>query len=466
MTIFTDWKVIAFQPSEDMTVGGGDGEGLPDAQTNLTPFLKGCEVISEVEFGKLGEASIVVVLENSAGTFTPPNGPNWFENQFLALESYADTTDGSTYCDRRTYCITDVQYQDDGFSSEVTVFGRDMSVLLARTGLADISISSGSAVTAMDTVILNHVPAAGLNKVGSSGWIVFTRAASVTIQFGNTTLSFPDGTSVLDVIRDIAANETIIMKPPTIKYWKKVTFPAPIGANASCELENMIEVQTPNVLTGFGSTTFHFADPTAIAAGRSDGGGGTVYDLLPYRALQFGTTTDRLITQSHMADSAGTSSTSTNATSTAIFGARGNLFTTMPVTTPSSGSGGGTSQDYLDDRTGMMVNWWDTIENYVEGIEVSSGMIEQLAQNDALTEVKELMGLAVYLHCEIKINGAGGTTRTAYNTFLRSVLTINPTEWVVRLERGIGEISAFTFQLDSDEFGVLDENKVAAPTRS
>ena len=466
MAIFTDWKVIAFQPSRTMTIGGGDGEGLPDAQTNLTPFLKGCEVITEVEFGKLGEASIVVVLENSAGTFTPPNGPNWFENQFLALESYADTTDGSTYCDRRTYCITDVQYQDDGFSSEVAVYGRDMSVLLARTGLADINISSGSAITAMDQVIINHVPPAGLDSTGTGGWITFVRAFDIIIQYGNSTLSFPDGTSVLDVIRDIAANESIIMKPPTIKYWKKQTFPAPTGVLTSVELENMIEAQTPNVLTGFGIGKMHFADPSAIAAGRSDGSGGTVYDLLPYRALQFGTTTDRLITQSHMADSAGTSSTSTNATSTAIYGARGNLFTTMPVTTPSSGSGGGTTQDYLNDRTGMMVNWWDTIENYVEGIEVSSGMIEQLAQNDALQEVKNLMDLAVYLPCEISINGAGGTTRTADNTFLRSVLTINPTEWVVRLERGIGEISAFTFRLDSDEYGVLDENKVAAPTRS
>lgn len=467
MTIYTDWKVLAIRPSIGMTVTSG----LPDDRFDLTAYIKGCEVTSECEFGKLGEASITLVLENSPGTFSPQkyddgfaydssrfydNGPNWFSDWFLVLQSFADTTDGTTLIDNRTYCITDVQYEDDGYSSEVTVFGRDMSVLMERTGLSDVNIGSQNAIEGMDRLIQDFVP-----PPGATNWDIPVRLFAVTVQYGQSTLTFPDGVSVLDVIRDIAANESLIMKPPTISRW--VVF-ASLGIYLA-DAVRMIVAQTPNVLSGFSSSPVHFATPSEISAGR-DMGGVTVYDLLPYRALQFGTTTDRIITQSHQANSAGTSATAANTTSAGTYGARGDRFTIMPVTTPNTGSGGGTDQDFVNDRTAMKVAWWDTSENYVEGIEISQGMIEQLANDEALPEVQELMREALYLHCIIQISGAGGTTRTAHNTFLRSVLTINPTEWVVRLERGIGETSAFTFKLNDDDFGVLDENRVAAPTRS
>ena len=471
----------AVHPTPDLTIGGGDGQGLPDDQYDLTPYMKGCEVISECEFGKFGEASIVIVLENSTGTFSPlkyddgfanddsrfyDNGPNWFSDWFLALESYAGYTEGSpSLWYTRTFCITDVEYQDDGYSSEITVYGRDMSVLMERVGLSDVNLGTISAITGMDLLVLNFVDPPGIGREGLRDWITLVRPLAVTIQFGDSTLTYPDGVTLLEVLRDIAANESLIMLPPTISYWKRQTFS--FGISYGVDSVRMIQFQTPQIaFFGFQlSGTLHFAPPSAITAGRDDGGT-TVYDLLPYRALQFGTTTDRIITQSHQANSGGTSSTATNTTSTATYGARGDRFTIMPVTTPGSGMGGTTEQDFLDDHTNMKVAWWDTSENYIEGIEISQGMIQQLANDEALPEVRDLLREALFLHCEIQVEGAGGTTRTANNTFLRSVLTINPTEWVVRLERGIGEMSAFTFKLDDDDFGVLDENRVAAPTRS
>ena len=464
MAISTDWELLAVRPSPDVTVTNG----LPDDQFDLTSYIKGCEVISECEFGKVGEASITLVLENSTAFFTPGYDGSiydydigydinlgWFNDWLLILNATA--TDGTTtFTDsgRRAFSITDVEYQDDGYSSEVMVYGRDFTHLIERVGLSDVTLGSQSAIEGIRRLITDFVEAPG---TGGLNWDYPVPPLGVTIQYGDSTLTYPDGVSVLEIMRDIAANESLLMLPMHLYTWTKA------GSFLLVNATNLVRAQTPNNFSGYGE--LFFSDPTGIAAGRDDGGT-TVYDLLPYRALQFGSTTDRLITESHQANSAGTSSTATNTTSTATYGARSDRFTVMPVTTPPSFYGGGTDQDFLDDKTAMRVAWWDKAENYVEGLELSQGMIEQLAQDDALGDVYTIMTNGLFARCNIVINGAGGTLRTADNTFLRSVLTINPTEWVVRLERGIGETSAFTFTLDDDDLGVLDENRVAAPTRS
>ena len=204
-----------------------------------------------------------------------------------------------------------------------------------------------------------------------------------------------------------------------------------------------------------------FSDPSTIAAGRDDGAGGTIYDLLPFRNLQFGTTTDRLTTQAHMANSSAVSTTSNNSTSAATYGARGARFAQLPPTTISSG----TEQEFLDEKALTLTTWWDTVENYVEGIEISQGMVTQFCQDDALTPVQRLFQDGLFFVTLIDIVGAGGTNTQASNTFLRSVLSITPREWVIRLERGIGSTSGFGLRLDDEELGVLDENRVGAPTR-
>ena len=461
MAIATDWKVLAArpQPDGDMTVTGG----IPDERFDLTPYVRGVEFVQEIEYGQLGSGVLTMTLENSTGGFTPQqyddgfaydsdrfynNGLNWFDTWLVYLQGFADTGAGTTLASQYALIPTDIEIADDGYQSTITVTAMDYTVWLERNALAQLSISGANSRVVLNTLLEQHTQAFGANE-----YDIPVPLADVQIEYGDTDLSFPDGVSVAEVWAQIAANEELLVWPVYVASYFSFPF-------ISTTLVSMIVriITTESLYRS--DDVLRFSDPSGIAAGRDDGLGGTIFDLLPFRDLQFGTTTDRLTTQAHMANSSAVSSTSSNSTSTATYGARGARFVELPPTTVSSG----TEQEFLDEKALTLTTWWDSVENYVEGIEISEGMVEQFCHDDALTSVQRLFQDGLFFVTLIDIVGAGGTDTQASNTFLRSVLSITPRDWVIRLERGIGSTSGFGLRLDDEEIGVLDENRVGAPT--
>jgi hypothetical protein len=462
MAIATDWKVLAARPQPDsnMTVTGG----VPDERFDLTPYIKGLDFVQEIEYGQLGSGVLTMTLENSTGGFTPQqyddefaydsdrfynNGLNWFDTWLVYLQGFADTGPGTTLASQYALIPTDVDFTDDGYQSTITVTAMDYTVWLERNALAELAISGANSRVVLNTLLEQHTQAFGANE-----YDIPIPPSGVQIEYGDTDLTFPDGVSVAEVWAQIAANEELLIFPVYVGSYFSFPF-------ISTTLVSMIVriITTESLYRS--DDVLRFSDPSTIAAGRDDGLGGTIYDLLPFRDLQFGTTTDRLTTQAHMANSSAVSSTSTNTTSTATYGTRGARFSDLPPTIVTSG----TQQDYLDEKALTLTTWWDTVENYVEGIEISEGMVEQFCDDDALTSVQRLFQDGLFFVTLIDILGAGGTNTQASNTFLRSVLSITPRGWVIRLERGIGSTSGFGLRLDDEEIGVLDENRVGAPTR-
>lgn len=468
MTIYTDWKVLARQPIAGGTPAGmSSTSGVPDRGFDLTPRLRGLVMVDEVEYGEVGSRQIELALDNSDGglSFLPydsgflydedrtyDNGVNWFNNWIIYIVPCADTTDGTTeFSAFGGLIVTDVEVEDDGFTSIVTVFARDFATWMERSALANVNIVAVDVSTAIQQLIESHVTPLGADVMQAS---VFA-PAGVTVTVGDITLQFPDGVSPLEVLKQIMTIDFGLLFPINLSYLV-------VGSTTYCEAS--VVVATPLNLMPKSTVAvdaLRFTDPTSIAAGRAVKGVGTVYDLLPYRNLTFDFDLRRNATVAYLASST-ESALSSDAARLDTYGARTINMTELPVAT----APGGTSQQYLTDQADMLTAWWQQSESNVEGLEISGGMIESYCEDGALEAVVQVMyNGATYYNTLIDIPGAGGTLVQGQGTFLRSTLYVTPTDWVIRLEKGLGSQVGFGYRLDDEDLGVLDENRLAAPTK-
>jgi len=460
MTIYTDWKVLARQPIAGGTPAGmSSTSGVPDSGFDLTSRVRGLMMVDEVEYGEVGSRQIEMTLDNSDGAFSPGGGGtydagglDWFSNWLIYIVPCADTTDGTT--ERTAFgglIVTDVEVEDDGFTSTVTVFARDFPTWMERSALANVNLVSLSVADAVGQLISTYVQPLGADVLEAS----VSAPAGVTVTVGDITLQFPDGVSTLEVLKQIMTIDFGLLFPINLSYQV-------VGSITFCYAD--VVIATPLNLMPRSTLTvdaLRFTDPTSIAAGRDDGGGGTIYDLLPYRNLTFDIDLRRNATMAYLA-SPTESALSSDAARIETYGVRSVSMTELPVAT----APGGTSQQYLTDQADMLTAWWQQGESSVEGLEISGGMIESYCEDDALDAVIQVMyDGATYYNTIIDIPGAGGTLVQGQGTFLRSTLYVTPTDWVIRLEKGLGSQVGFGYRLDDEDLGVLDENRLAAPTK-
>jgi len=465
--IHTNWKLWIGKATPG-AVGSYlvDGYLIPEQGFDLTDRMMGAMFTRRIEFGEVGEASCEITFDNSDGAFTPGGGGtydagglDWFSQWVIYLISFADLVDGTTPVGiAYTLIPSDVDIDDDGFTSTVTVTGRDfMSYWLERNKLADVSITSVEFPLAVAVLLDSYVLPISADRIEADVRAVPRSGGGVIVTVGDITLSFPDGVSVAEVMRQLMAVNGGIM------FDSQITYFALLG-----DTYNRIRTvfEEPTDLQPF-EPPLRFTDPTGIAAGRDDGEGGTVYDLLPYRNLAFGTDLKRIVTAAYIAtpSEAGTSTGANLPT----YGSRTTALRELPVVEAPSG----TSQQYLDDYADMLTAWWDEGEYSPEALEITGGMIESYAEDDALDTVAALIGHDVSSTASggafhvtlIDVPGAGGTLTQAEGTFLQSSLYLTPTDWVLRLDNGIGQQTGFGFLLDDENLGVLDENRLAAPTK-
>jgi len=466
--IHTNWELWVRKATPG-GVGTYTGD-IPDYGFDLTDRMMGAAFTRRVEFGEVGEASCEITFDNSDGHLTPfpydhdtiydddrfyDNGLDWFSQWVIYLIPYADLVDGTTQRGiAYTLIPTDVDIDDDGFTSTVTVTGRDfMSNWLERNKLANVSLAALDFPAAVGALINTYATPISADTIETTT----TTPSGVSVTIGNITLSFPDGVSLAEVMRQIMATNGGLMFDAQITYF--------VSSGLTRNSATVVMAQ-PSNLQPF-EPPLRFTDPTGIAAGRDDGLGGTVYDLLPYRNLAFGTDLKRIVTAAYLATAA--ESSQSTGTNLPTYGSRTTALRELPVATAPSG----TSQQFLDDYGDMLTAWWDEGEYSPEALEITGGMIESYAEDDALDTVAALMGSAfgstasggAFHVTLIDVPGAGGTLTQAEGTFLQSSLYLTPTDWVLRLDSGIGQQTGFGFLLDDDNLGVLDENRLAAPTK-
>lgn len=456
MTVYVNWgikwAVIQKGGVQSYT------SGFPDDAEDLTPYVKGFTLTRTADFGQAGEAFLEIELDNSDGSLTTKMILKAFKTTIVYFGKAVGTTPSPTitWSGAEGFYITDVDIQDDGFNSTVTVYARDYLNVLERYGLSDVSISGENAQQAMMNMIANN---GGTSPPpwGADEWDIPVGVSFVNVTIGDVTLQFPDGLSIAEIIRQVCAAHLLLMFPITrVPYYTQVL--TSFGNYTFARLFlSLITAISPNQLgDGFGN--LFFSDPETIATGRVDPDNPLIsyYDLLPFRALNFGVDIDRVTTIAHARNTSSESSSSSNSTSLASYGARGSRLVELPPST----TGSGTSQEFLDEMTSLQTRWWDAPEVHVSSLEVSKGMVEQYCDDEAVPAVSALFGGGLWYRCFIDVAGAGGTSTTTEAAFLSSTLYVTPTEWVIRLENGISGSQAFGFILNDDTLGVLDEDKL------
>lgn len=455
-----------------------DPTGVPSDASDITSRVLGFECRFSIGFGVLGTASAVVELDNSDGYFTPTNTPydasnvlyddpviaynavrfDWF-GEPLFIMPLDDTTypvlpgDPTPRYEGETRpcfsgVVTNVEVQDDGFTSRITITADDVFTFLSRYSLPADVVGANRLPQIIESLFAIQANTyAVLPKFGADQYLQTVSVASLPYYFQLQSIDWPEGAFLGDLLAAHVAVEHGLVFPP------RITFSKTMGVSyVTFGLDPTHGDVYPRERLWRDSADPISKDPEIITFVSTDGV--VKQEDYPFRYLRVGSHFDNL-TGTSVASRAGGSTTaiSTNATSTATYGARASQFFDMPFETD------GDAAVFTDSIT----QWFDTAEYTVDGLEVTGGMLQawkDTAPAGAFTYNFKWPNEMLWRTMKVVANGAGGAAIDLEVSFFDAELSVTAEDWMVRFNGGRTWNQAFGFILNDTDFGVLDENRI------
>ena len=401
------------------------------------------------------EASASVRLDNSDGAFTPFGGGTYEDFDWLSklvwVQAKTGTNPASLTAQQPLFVgiVRDVRYEDDGFSSSVTIECDDLlSLIYNRAVLTsdfDNFLSPSDIRTLYNSIGINHLPA--LPAFGATTKNYATEGTSALSTYIPQEFSADTGTPAGDVLADLVVSEHGIVFTPYLA----------ITTGATGTIDYTLPIIARNSLWGGDGDQ----DPTSLTVVETTPTG----TQLPFKSPTVGFNIDELTNSSSctIAGAGAVTQTANNTTSQASFGVRTADFTGLTY---------GFDADALE-LAEHLVERYDSVKYGVTGLTITGGMIQGKCADTALSTVSSLVtrsyiasspdGLkgALFQPSFVDFTGAGGVDLSSRITFFRASYTITPDDWQVTLSDGRPAVSSFGFVLGQTNYGVLGTNKVA-----
>jgi hypothetical protein len=444
MTVYTDWVVY---------VGGFDGDdtvttlGIPTDSVDFTSRMVGFDADFKIALGESGRSSLLVELDNSDGALTPGGGGayssfDWFKQPVWLIPKAGLTDPPDTLLqpvypsDTPTFMgqISDFRYADDGFDSTVVIKAEDWLSLNGRLTLQATYTASSVAVdqAILTTTNLDQLPTFGADTTArfirdpaGADWVTVSASES-------------KGAFIADIV------DTLILSDGGFLY------PAWFQAINSVGL-SWIFFWYEGVPRSYLANDSDY--PYETQTFKDVGNIGTAE--LPFNNLRLGFTSDQLITQAEVNRAGGTAQYSFNDSVSTTYGPRSIQLLELMMDTDTDAL---SMAEFYTSR-------YNEVEFTVSSFEVTSGQIEQYANDGALNQVKQLMSRSgpgtgpLYKPTTVSWTYRDDSTATEVVVPVRQKISGTPAGWTMSFEC-LPATANFGFILDDDSLGVLDQNRL------
>jgi hypothetical protein len=445
MTVFTDWQVF---------LGGFDGSntvaanGVPADSVDFTSRMRGFTADFTISLGDIGTGTVTVELDNSDGALTPGGGGtygslDWFAQPLFLVPSAglsdppAGVNQGAAYpFNTPTFSgqVGDFRYTDDGFASTVTIIAYDWLTLVGRLSFQSsytrTSVATDDAIH--QSINLGQLPTFGADATSKS---FFHPAAA---EWTTVSLSEAAGTFIGDVTDTLILTDGGFLYPPWFLALEAVGL-AWVYYFYEGVPRNLL---APDPAYSFEAQTF-----------KDVGNIGTTE--LPFNRLQLGFTTDELVTQAEVGRSGGTTQFSFNDTGSQTYGPRSIQLIELMMDTDADALA---MAQYYTER-------FNSTEFTVSSFEITSGMIQQYANDAALDLVKQLMSRSgpgtgpLYKPTTVSWTYRDSSTATKVVVPMRQQISATPDRWTMTFDC-LPASANMGFTLDDTRLGVLNQNRI------
>ena len=442
MTIFTDWAVAIGGFIGNQTT---DGRGIPTDSIDFTSRMRGFTADFTIGLGDLGTGKVVVELDNTDGALTPGGGGtygsfNWFGEPLFLLPK-AGLTDPPNGISQEPLnpavptfagAISDFRYFDDGFDSTVTLTALDWASLRGRESFqADYSTSTTTDVAIAAAAGYSNLPTYGASLANSN---VFADLPAA--DWTDITVDEAQGSFVGDAVETMILSDGGFLYTPWFWAFEEAT-----GGRIYYYYDGV-----PRNLLSTSDVTY----PRTF---KDVGNIGTTE--LPFNRLSLGFTTDELVTQAEVGRSGGTTQFSFNDTASQEFGPRSIQLIELMMDTDAQAL----------DMAQYYTNRFNSAEFTVSSFEITSGMIQQYADDAALNLVKELMSRSdnysgpLYKPTTVSWTYRDDSTATKVVVPMRQQISATPDRWTMTFDC-LPAAANMGFILDDTQLGVLDQNRI------
>ena len=402
---------------------GYSSDGSTVTWTDLTSRVLGFSNDTRVVLGQIGQNSVTITLDNNDGALTPGAGGtystwDWFERavHITALVDLAPnpTAGGDLF----TGLVDDFDLADDGRNSTVTITAVDIVQILGRatTTATYSAVANLDTDDTIDSVIADGftVPTVGLDPAPALD-VELQGAPAVLHQWGDGGVTGSPG--------DIISNN--VLPAGLFTFIGK-----PRRSSLSFDWRSVVQYLAK------GATTVTFDNDDVNA--------------LPFRVIRRGFNTDELTNayEQTRIDESGTSSAS-NPASQAKYGVRQRSYTTSA-----------TSSVYGDPVAEDWANRFADSTFDVRELVTSAAMVE--ARDGFYLDWAHVLGAELLLTpTDVTFTPTGGSSTTEQCVIVGRRVDASPNDSVVTLT--LRPASTYmNFILDSDAYGVLDQNRLGA----
>lgn len=466
---------------------------MPTNSIDLSERVMKMTVRHHVGIGEVGVSTCEVTVDNSDGAFTPSGGGayddwDWHSSNITVRSRYTDYATPPLTGDFGWMflgLVSDVEFVDDGFTSEVTLTCLDPFTLLSRYIMEEDVDAIGLVRTA--SVIFNNIaygtsPAtlAVRDRMPSLGsveqqYLFCTNSVHSTTLVDEARLDFDiaQGDFLGDALEDVIAAEAGVFYPMQ-SYTTNALFPPyPAGEDAGNGAQGVaihyllydphlgirgashdydLSV-TPSSRTGVYDPHIVYLKPTTASMGDH---------ILPYRDLQIGFNIDEHVNQVLVSNGVDEAFL-TNETAVQQYGPRAVELTNLPLRSSDTDS-----EARCDDLARSYINKFSGVDFTVQSVSISGAMIEQYATG-------WIPRVLLRFSAQPSINGNGGigraiavtyapaglSERTDYVVFKDEVVEITPQDWTMTLSNGVKATNFISFIFDDPLTGVLGTGRLA-----
>lgn len=468
MTVYVEWDVYM---GTFVGVNGSASNGVPTGATNFTSRTLSAGVTSRIEIGEFGSSSATVLLDNTDGAFTPGGGGTYEDWDFLAnpvwIRARTGTNPASLSAQLPIFSgvVSGVQFQDDGFSSQIELQCDDVFSIVQRSAfLANYNnLLSPKKVHTLISTILNLTVVDSLPKFNAQ--FMFSPdnyyspvgdSSPFTMKSGeDLEISVSEGEFVGDRFVDIVVGEHGV----TFPMWLIADFVS--GFPNQAEMYYAQGVVARDWLWG-GTATYNALAEFEFVEGTPTG------TQLPFSQPKVGFSIDNLITRADVTAPAGVLQTVENSTATAEYGVRTAAFSNMALQFDAQAL----------ELAEYLVSRYSEVRFGVTEVTITGGQIRNECADAALAHVNYLVQAptvgdyedstrasrvfgALFHPSHVQFTGAGGVSLDTRVAFFNSSLEINRTDWSLRLGDGRPAEEAFGFVMGETYYGVLGTNRLA-----
>ena len=444
MTIYTgfDVEIGGFTSSTTVTAYGTAADSI-----DFTSRVLSIKVDHEIGLGEIGRSNVEVVLENNDGALSPDGSGTYGSYDWLAQPLFIIARAGTSNPPDRLEAdslglkapffggpIVKFDYQDDGFTSTVTLEATDWLSFFARYTAQAASTETDTTINVIKN-LADDVKVAPYGAASSLVSAVYSAASGYAHE--NISMAITKGDFLGDSVRTVGATEGAVVYAGLLLLRKPSTTTQAFYLVASISRKRLNPNSGGDAMAGMKGT------------------GSLSSTDLPIRKLKLAFNDKQIVTQAQITRTGGTSQYSYNDSVSQTYGPRSIGMSDLPFTSDAQ------SLSYAEFYTKR----FNTASFVPSQFEITGSMIESSANDSALNGVKTLLHQnshvygALFKPTTISWTGAGSTSNTAVVTPVRIRLSVKPEDWVMQI-LCVDAASNMGFVLDSTQLGVLDQNRI------